>query len=231
MRFFKSSAERAAEKAEGHLRDGRYPKAAELFLKAGRPAEAAAIYEEHLGDIDRAAEAWEKADEPAKAGELLFTAGRHRDAVSRFQAAGLPKRAAEACVEDGQAVRAGGFFEQAGLFDRAADCYVEGGEVERALDALEKEAESLKQRSGSHPEPGLERRLQLLDHRRLELFGRLERHHDAARLLLGLGKAAEAAPLFEKAEDPAAAVGAYLDAGEVDEALRLTEAHPDDLPP
>lgn len=211
------------KKADEQLQKGNYSKAAELYLKAERFEDAAQIFLKNLHEVDRAVEAWEKAGQPLKAGEVLEAEGRYRDAVTRYSQAGALRKAAEACLKNNQPLRAAEYFEKSDMFERAAEAYIQGGEVERALRALEKEAGDLRSRSDGRSAHFLDQRVRHLETQRADLLQKLGRKRDAGEILVQLGKTLPGARLLEEGGDPDAAARAFMDAGQESEALRLAE--------
>ncbi len=213
----------AAKRADELYQKGSYLKAAQLYEKAERWEDAAQVYHKKLGDIDKAVEAYEKLGRGQKAAEILEGEGRYRDAIAKYQQAGLNHKAAEASLKNKQPLRAAKFFEQADRYERAAECYLDGGDVDSALRVLEKEGDELRQRSSGKSDQFLDQRLRHLDRQRADLLEKLGRRRDAARLLIKLGRTDRAAGLFEKAGATEEAARAYISIGKEKDALRLVE--------
>ncbi len=125
-------------------RCGREREAGELLMGAGLPAEAAPLLEqagdwvgvalcrEGLGQHERAADAYRRADRPAeaarcyqaagrpeRAGELYAAAGRHSEAITCFLQAGRLHDAASSYQHNGQPLEAAGCLVQAGAREEA----------------------------------------------------------------------------------------------------------------
>jgi len=117
---------------------------------AGRWAEVAEI-REAMGDIDAAARAWDKADEPGKAALLRARSGDYEKAVevllanNEFLPAarllaehGKLREAAEAAFKAGELDHAVGYLEQVGDFVTMAKVFLAYGRRDEAKQALEK---------------------------------------------------------------------------------------------
>jgi len=129
---------------EGHLR-----REARKAEGAGDWSSAGHIYEE-LGDLNRALDCFEQAEEYHLCGELCVRMGRkdfaaewfllakdRKRAARLYEEAGKRDRAAEVYLEAGSFLDAAAMFGKAGKFDRAGELYAKGGYYLKAGVAFE----------------------------------------------------------------------------------------------
>jgi len=118
--------------AEAYLRAGRPLDAAHVLSTLGHPREAAQAYEAG-GDWGRAAARWEDAKEPLAAAQAWVRADRPREAARCFTAAGKLPLAAAAYAKAGDRAAAGTCYLKAGLLlDAARELLAAGGAGARA---------------------------------------------------------------------------------------------------
>jgi tetratricopeptide (TPR) repeat protein len=123
--------------------------AAQIYLKAGHPEQAAPILAglgalreaaeayEAGGDWEKAANQWQSVREYAKAAQTFRRAGRLHEAARCFELGGEPARAAEAFALAGDHQAAGAAFQRAGRFLDAGRHLLEAGSRSAAARALE----------------------------------------------------------------------------------------------
>lgn len=205
---------------------GNLQRAAQLYLKAKRFQQAAAVYAE-LGRIDKAVEVYVDAGQLRLAAELLAAEGRYKEAITRYEEAGAFAKAAETCLKIQQLVRAGRLFEQAKMYRRAAEVFTQAGEIERAVRAWETASRELRKQRDDVTDLALEKKIRELDAHRAEVLSNVGRYLEAADLLAEHRQPAQAAALYERAGKYAQAAKAYLGAGRVTEALAAIEHDPE----
>lgn len=123
---------------------------AERALQERRFADAAELLE-GMSEFERAADAWEKADEPGRAAilraqdgnfevavEALLETGEFAAAAAMFADHGDLKRAAETAFRGGDMERAIGYLEDLGDFVTMAKVYLSYGRRDEAKKALER---------------------------------------------------------------------------------------------
>ncbi|HEV8631291.1 MAG TPA: protein kinase [Thermoanaerobaculia bacterium] len=187
----------------------RFAQAALLFVEAGRGAEAAECWEA-AGDWEGAAPLWEDGGEMERAGEAYSRAERWREAARCFSAAGKLELAAEAFAHIPDDASAAACYLAAGRPLPAAKSFLAAGARAQAADALQQLPED-------HPD--FERATLLLVPlliedglfegalHRLQLLGQdpnatgsiaVERHYWEGRALEGEGRLAEAAQAYQR---------------------------------
>lgn len=174
-----------------------------LWLKAGEPERAAAVFSQQ-GLVADAADAYALAGAEHKAAEMYLSQGLYEKASVLFDRLGDPMRrdtalaeakiragalaeAADLLAACGQPLRAAELYEQVGLPKQAAEMHAAAGDQKRAAELY------IVAGCGDDAAAALER-------------GR--RFHEAAKLYLQLGKLDRAAALFQQA-------GALFDAGKI----------------
>ena len=95
---------------------------------------------ENLGEVDKAAELYEKCNLPEKAAECFLKMGDSLQAADRFERAGNPKRAAALFLEQGNHLRAAINFEKDGNLFEAGRNYFLAEQDHIALETLQKVA-------------------------------------------------------------------------------------------
>lgn len=90
------------------------------------------------GDVSRAADYFESADDATSAARLRLELGENGRAAALFEDAAEWLEAAEAHRLDGQVLRAGECYERVLDYERAIDCYREAGAIDLWLTALER---------------------------------------------------------------------------------------------
>ncbi|MCP3960910.1 MAG: protein kinase [bacterium] len=213
-------------KGDVEYQKGNLQRAAELYLKAKRPQQAAGVYAE-LGKIEKAVEIYVGAGHPRLAAELLDAEGRNKEAISMYDEAGAYVQAAKICLKLHQMVRAGRLFEKAKLFRRAAEAFTEAGEIEHALRAWETASETLRAQRAGTRDHALEKKIRELDSHRAEILSNVGRHVEAADLMKEHGQTAKAATLYERGGQFTQAAEAFLGAGRVTAALAAIEKAPE----
>lgn len=149
-------AEDLAAAADACERGGDTVKAAgyrgEIALKAGRMAEAAALFQqgldhqraaelfEQVGLLERAALAYEAAESHANAANVWLRGGRKDRAAACFDRAGEYETAAKLYEEAGDGAKAAQLFERAGLTYQSGLAAAEAGELSKAISLLQRVA-------------------------------------------------------------------------------------------
>ncbi len=223
-------------RAENKLREGKKDEAMELFAKGGEYRRAAKLAAE-LGATNEAvrfsvravlgggAEAYEETG-PVQAGEILATAGHHREAIALFELGQAYTSAAKSALKLSLEGRAARYFEQGRDWPSAALYYRRSGKLEDALRVLELESDRLRREKGPAGMASELKRKEI-DLERAEHLSRLGRSKEAANLLLDLEPSVQSARIFEEAGNAFEAIRAYLTIGSPDKALRLLSSTKD----
>ncbi len=217
------------KRAEAKLREGQHEEAMHLFAKAGdfrQAAKLAAQLRDELAAVKYSLRAVLGSGAEAygdmstlQAGELLATAGHHREALALFELGQGFCHAARSSLKLGQEGRAARYFELGKDFASAALYYERSGNSDGALRALEQDAERLRRERMTGPD--VEKKKREIDERRAELLRRLGRPTEAATLLLNLGPSLLAARTFEEIGNLPEAIRMYLAVGDPEKALEL----------
>jgi tetratricopeptide (TPR) repeat protein len=109
-------------------RDGQNAVAQRLLARVAR----------ERGQLEAAAEHFERAGQPLEAAELHEELQQWKQAARLYDSAGQLERAAEMFQAAGELTQAGESFQRAGRHDDAADSYREAGDVPRWVESLEK---------------------------------------------------------------------------------------------
>lgn len=145
--------------AERYQAEGRYPLAAEEYLKLGRRSDTGRMYElgreyalaavqyraaglpgeaarvlELAGDWPAAAALYREAGNQRKAADLYRQAGDHAEAARLYEAAGWPALAAAEWAQEGQWLRAAPLYAAAGEHRQAAEAWLRLGACDRAAE-------------------------------------------------------------------------------------------------
>jgi tetratricopeptide (TPR) repeat protein len=192
--------------------------AGRLWLKAGDPERAAAVFRQQ-GLVADAADALAQAGAEHKAAELYLAQGQHAEAAVMFDRLGDTVRrdtalaeaklqtgalveAADLFVAANQPLRAAELYERAGEHKRAAELQVAGGDQKRAAD--------LYLAAGCHDEAAA-------------ALERGRRFREAAQLYLEREKFDRAAAAFQQAGDLYQAGKMYHQMGRPDEAIEVLQ--------
>jgi tetratricopeptide (TPR) repeat protein len=191
---------------------GEPKRAAQIYLQAGRNADAAACFAKG-GDRKRAAEIYEQLGDLPKAASLYGDAGDRLAAV---------RAKAEHLFQSGDLKNAAVAFAEAGDFSRAAEIYQDLQELEAAAGMYLKAgdpglAAALFRETGRIEEAGA-------------AFETAEDWDNAADCFRKLGKADREAAIHEKAGNPIGMADALHRAARSDEALGVLEAVSDTDP-
>jgi tetratricopeptide (TPR) repeat protein len=181
-----------------YARAGFHKEAAETALALQQFAKAAELFT-RAEDLEKAADAWDKAGNRVQAallrGEVAFKDDRMAEAAAFFQEGQDYYRAAELFESLGLLAEAAGAYEAGGSFGDAASVYLRSGDRAGAAAAHEKAGQ----------------------------------YEQAAKLFEELGDGASAAPLFEKAGLTYKSGEAAARAGEREKAIALLQrVAPDD---
>ncbi len=218
-------------RAEKLIAAGEKEKAARLFAK-GKDFRRATRYFAEVGNKKKAVETAfkvvlgpkaeiERDATPKHAGELLASAGCHKEAVFLFELAGAFELAAKSALKSGQKARAGFFFDRAKAWTKAATCYEQVGKPADALRVLDREVTRLQALRQQSANPQAARDLQRVERKRAELLGKLGQSHQAAAVMREVGASAPTAIRLEKEGKYREAVDAYVADEQFDEALRV----------
>jgi tetratricopeptide (TPR) repeat protein len=124
------SPKREQLQAQIFLRTGRPAEAADLLARIGLTREAAEAYE-GAKDWSRAAYRWEAAQELVRAAQAYEKGGRIRDAARCYEAAGMPRRAAEVSIES-PARPTGAQRKESRALQTARECLAAGDKTRAA---------------------------------------------------------------------------------------------------
>ncbi len=216
------------------VRGGHFAAAAESCVALGRFGEAAELYL-RAEALDKAADAWERAGERARAallrGELLLRAERPAEAAAQFLEGRDFYRAAELYESLARPGDAAAAYEAGGAMSEAGQAFLQAGQKARAAAAFER---------GHKPERAAELREELGELGPASaLYERAERLFDAGRTAALSGDARRAISLLQRveADDPRHAEAAerlaelFLDAGLPRLALERAQLVLDERPP
>lgn len=217
--------------AEAYLKEGDKARAAAAYARAGRLADAARLAAAS-GDATGAVEYTMRAvlgqvpagyvgATPQQAGELLASAGHHKEAILLFELGAAWKQAAESAAKLQLPARAARFYEKGRLWRLAALYYGKANQPNDAARALELESNRLKGEGRARREPGVEKAIGEVDQERAEILGRLGKSSEASALLTGTTPTLKSGKLHESAGRFEEAIHAYLAVGEQEDALRL----------
>jgi tetratricopeptide (TPR) repeat protein len=143
-----------AEAAEASLKLGRFPQAAELFMRAEDPQRAADAYDQAgdrvraanlRGELafkeERTAEAaafFQQGQDYLRAAELFESAGKLAEAAAAYEAGDSHAAAGSVYVRAGLKGRAAAAYARAGENETAARLYEEAGERDKAIELYER---------------------------------------------------------------------------------------------
>jgi len=188
---------------------GQYPKAAELYMRAEDPANAATAFE-RAGDLVRAANLrgemalkeeripeaaafFQKGKDYLRAAELFESAGMLAEAAGAYEAGDSHAAAGSVYIRAGLKDRAAASYEKAGEFETAAKLYDEAGNDRKGIELYEKAGQTFKSGEAAARAGDRERAIALLQ----RVGAQDENYRVAAELL---------ARLFLEAGRPALAV-------------------------
>ncbi len=229
-RFHGAQLQREARKAE----------------RAGDWSSAAHIHEE-LGDLNRALDCFERAEEYHLCGELCLRMGRVDYAAEWFllanekpraarlyQEAGKPDRAAEIYLEAGSVLEAAAMFGKAGRFDRAGELYAKGGfylkagvafesagDFGRAAELFERQLAEVAQGTQGYLSEKQRGELALLSARAARGFEKVGEGKRAAATLERGGQYGLAASVWEKVGEHRRAGELYRKCGQMHKAAEM----------
>ncbi len=214
-----------------------YRDAAEFYMLAGEYAQAIPIWH-HLNDLQRVAECYECMGEIKEAVEyytriedydhaaellresgdlfhaaLMFKRGkRFREAASMFESSGVISESAHMLELEQEFQLAGELYLKAHMYQSAALCFERAGE-------------KLLSENGGVPHETIDYRNFL--YRAIDAWKKVPDLRNAATLLGRLADWRESGFLYEQCNEPERAVHAYLQANEMDSAIRLLARTPD----
>ena len=188
---------------------GQYPQAAELYMRADDPGNAATAFE-RAGDLVRAANLrgemalkeeripeaaafFQKGKDYLRAAELFESAGMLAEAAGAYQAGDSHAAAGSVYIRAGLRDRAAASYEKAGEFETAAKLYDEVGNDRKGIELYEKAGQTFKSGEAAARAGDRERAIALLQ----RVGAQDENYRVAAELL---------ARLFLEAGRPALAV-------------------------
>jgi tetratricopeptide (TPR) repeat protein len=192
--------------------------AGRVWLKAGEPERAAAVFRQQ-GLVADAADALAQAGAEHKAAELYLAQGQFERAAEMFSRLGDKLRRdtalAEAKVQAGELAAAADLFVSANQPLRAADLYERSGKHKRAAELHaaagdQKRAAELYLAAGCHDDAAA-------------ALERGRRFREAAQLYLNLEKLDRAAAAFQQAGDLFQAGKIYHQMGRLDEAIEVLQ--------
>ncbi len=210
----------------GHLFDalGDLDRAAEQYERARAYPEAAAVHE-RARRFNRAASLYERAGDLARAAECMQQAGDHRRAAALFLKGGRELRAGEALEQGRHFAEAAALYERAGSLEKAAALYERAGASEVAAKVLERLL--LTRHGGGRGEytapPTLPADGRALLEKCAALYRIARQPGRAAAVLLHWGATAEAAKLFLEAGEPRRALELYRASGHAREAMEICQ--------
>ena len=202
---------------------GDLDRAAEQYEKARAYSDAAGVQERaHRWAL--AAELYDKAGNPTRAAECLQRGGDSRQAAALFLKLGKETRAAEALEQGRRFGEAAALYERAGSIEKAAALHERAGDFAAAAEALERQ---LVARYGTGRRDQAAETLPLeavpLVQKCAALHRLAQRPARAAAVFLQGGAVIEAAQCFLEAGEPRKALELYRAAGRFPEALDVCQ--------
>ncbi len=223
-------AQRLARQGEareaGHLFEvlGDLERAATQYEKAQAYLEAAAVREQAHQWL-RAAALCERGGDPVRAAEALIQAQNFKQAAVLFRKAGRELRAAEALEQARDYAAAAALYERAGSLEKAAVLYERAGSYAAGADALER-CLLARYAAGRGDRAGagtLSPDGMAALQKCAKLFRLAGQADRAANVLLHWGATGEAAQLFLEAGDPRRALDLYRAGGQIKEAMEVCQ--------
>ncbi len=204
---------------------------------------------EQAGELEKAIDCFEKAEEYPMCGELCIRMGRKdyaaewfllagdkRRAAGLFKETGQHDRAAEVLIEagssldaasallkSGQFTKAGEIFEVSGNYIKAGEAFERGKVFDRAAASFSRQVNELGGVEGRYVGARERAELTMLSRRAAKCFEQVGKLEDAVRILERGGLYAEAAEQSAKLEDFRRAAELYQRAGQVSEAAAMYE--------
>ena len=223
-------------RAEALSREGKRKEAMELFAKGGNFTRAARLAA-HLGDEPAAVRFSLQAvlgdgagaygeTTALQAGEILATAGHHKEALFLFELGGGWAQAARSALKLKQEGRAARYYEKARQWERAALYHRRAGAKADALRALEHHARYLQEELRGNRDGGNASHLLETDMERAELLLELGREDEAQAILDASPPSLQGAQLLERRGRGEAALKMYLALEDPRRALPLLKTFP-----
>ena len=223
-------AQRLARQGEareaGHLFEvlGDLERAATQYEKAQAHLEAAAVREQARQWL-RAAALYERGGDPVRAAEALIQAQNFPQAAALFRKAGRELRAAEALDQGRDYAAAAALYERVGSLEKAAVLYERAGSYAAGAGALERclLGRHAAGRGDRADASTLSREGMAALRKCAELFRLAGQPDRAANVLLHWGATGEAAQYFLEAGDARRALDLYRAGGQIKEAMEICQ--------
>jgi len=226
--------------------EGRLRREARKAERSGDWSGAAHIYEE-LGELDRAIDCFEQAEEYHMCGELCLQMGAKDYAAEWFVLAndktraarlyeevGKPERAAETYLQAGSVLEAAAMFSKAGRFEKAGELYTKGGyylkagvafesagDFGRAAELFERQLAEVAQGTQGYLSEKQRAELARLSARAARGFEKVGEGKRAAAILERGGQHGLAASVWEKLGEHRRAGELYRKAGQMHKAAEM----------